>query len=89
MGQGESESRESAIKALLSVAPDSPDAVPPLQEALRSRFPIIRRAAADALGDLGPVAVNAVPDLRMMLNDEDATVRIAVADALVSIARPK
>ena len=63
--------------------------VPPLQEALRSSFPGVRRAAADALGQLGPVAANAVPDLRLMLNDDDPGVRIAVADALVNITRPK
>lgn len=80
-----SESRESSIKALISVGPEAADAVPALQNALQSSVANVRKLAAEALGRMGPLASAAVPDLRRRLDDDDNAVRIAASAAILSI----
>jgi HEAT repeat protein len=83
---GDPVSRESIIKAIISVGgPDAVAAVPALRQSLQAKYAPVRRAAADALGSLGPLAQPAVDDLQALLEDEDAAVRTAASEAILSI----
>jgi len=59
-----------------------PEAVPVLTELLRSRDPVVRRAAAQTLGTIGEPAAAAIPALAAVLTDPDPDVRVTAEGAL-------
>jgi HEAT repeat protein len=87
--------RAAAVLTLLRLAPDHPETVTALIEALHDTSPAAserdlqfsREDAAVALGKLGPKAKAAIPDLMDLLTDSNDDLREAAASAVWKIER--
>lgn len=82
LSDSDAQIRLSAVKAL---GHKGKEAVPALQQALKSDQAVTRAGAAEVLGDLRRAAGDAVPGLQAALKDSDSKVQAAAATALGKI----
>ncbi|MDB5392427.1 MAG: von Willebrand factor protein [Planctomycetaceae bacterium] len=74
--------RESAAKALGSIASYPPESQVGLRKAMTDPRPFVRAAAAESCGAFGTSAAQVVPTLIKLLSDDYLDVRVAAASAL-------
>ncbi len=79
--------RASAIQVIVSIGPQSEDAVPALIESLTDSSASVRSTAAHALWGIGPKAEAAVPALIEAFKDPDKNVQYQAAKAIGGIAQ--
>jgi HEAT repeat protein len=87
-GPSRGDREAAAVKALSSIARDTPAAdtvLPQLAGVLDSDSATARLAAIEALKPFGPKAAAAIPRVRALREDRDVQVRQAAASALVAI----
>jgi HEAT repeat protein/outer membrane protein assembly factor BamB len=77
--------RQSAVDALIDLAPETDRIQPALRRALKDKDSMVAGDAARALGALGKTARPSVPALVETLSHEEPYVRIYAAEALASI----